>query len=109
MTIEADIKELGSWVARTRIQNQITQAELANRCGVAKRTLERFEQGESIGLSTFLKILKELNLFQELKSLIPEKVEGPMSVLRGERKIKKRVRSKMEDPTKGKWVWGEDK
>ena len=49
---EAILTEMGARIARRRLDLQLTQAELAEQAGVAKRTLERIEAGASAQMSS---------------------------------------------------------
>jgi transcriptional regulator with XRE-family HTH domain len=52
-----DIRELGEAVRRVRRQQNMTQAELAERLGVGRGTIRRLEQGESVSAETALRAL----------------------------------------------------
>lgn len=55
--IRNEIKILSAQVKSLRLASNLTQKELIQRSGVAKRTLQRFENGESMSVETLLKIL----------------------------------------------------
>lgn len=42
-----EAKELGKFIAKTRKENQITQAELAKRLNVTDKVVSRWERGVS--------------------------------------------------------------
>jgi len=46
---DAILAEIGERVTRRRLDLQLTQADVAEQAGVAKRTLERIEAGASAG------------------------------------------------------------
>jgi HTH-type transcriptional regulator / antitoxin HipB len=54
-----DTREFGDAVRYTRGQRNITQAELAARLGVARRTISRLEHGEAVSVETALRALAE--------------------------------------------------
>ncbi len=119
MTPGAILEEVGDRLLQRRIERNLTQAELAKRAGVGKRTLERLEAGESTQLSTFIKILAELGLAGDFLGMIPEAVPGPMEELKAKgAKPRRRVRhskkpkeeflpGRMYDAPGG-WTWGDD-
>ena len=43
---QAILQELGARIANTRLERNLTQADLAKEAGVSKRTVERLESGE---------------------------------------------------------------
>ena len=121
MTSAAILDEIGERLMRRRVERDMTQAELAKRAGVGKRTLERLEAGESTQLGTFIKILKELGLVEEFLGAIPEAVPGPMEMLKANgAKPRTRVRHPKkkaitaeggilhEPEVKLAWTWGDD-
>jgi transcriptional regulator with XRE-family HTH domain len=58
MTDDAILAEIGNRIARYRIDQQVTQADLAEQAGVSKRTVERVEAGASVQFSTVIRILR---------------------------------------------------
>ena len=50
MTEDEALRESGRRLAQIRLSRNLTQAELAQRAGVSKRTLERLEMGRLRGL-----------------------------------------------------------
>jgi len=53
---EAILSELGERLSRSRLDLQLTQAEVAEQAGIAKRTLERMEAGHSSQLSSLIRV-----------------------------------------------------
>ena len=59
-----------------RLEQNLSQEELANRAGIATRTYRRFEQEGSISLDRFVAIIHSLNRIAELESILkPTPVE----------------------------------
>ena len=75
MTDTAILAILGKRVERHRIEAGLTQAELAERAGIGKRTLERLEAGRGTELVTLLRVLRILNSLEGLERLLPEHYE----------------------------------
>jgi len=61
---EAILKEIGIRLTQQRIQAKLTQAALAEKAGVSKRTVERIEAGNSIQLSTMIQVLRVFGLLE---------------------------------------------
>ena len=106
------LETIGLRLAQRRIERNLTQAELAKQAGIGKRTLERLEGGGSTQLSNFLRVLRVLELLEEVIDAIPEDRPSPMELLRAKGKERQRVRHKKgergvlrEEPTP--WTWGE--
>lgn len=63
---------LGNRVRDKRLQENITQQELADFCGVSRRTISLFEKGNGVNLLSFVRILRKFDLDTSLVELIPE-------------------------------------
>lgn len=100
------LTELGLRIVRRRIDLKLTQAELAERSGVAKRTLERIEAGASAQMLNLIRIFRVLNLLPNLDRMIPEAMPGPMELLRSKGKVRQRAAKSRKKQVSGKaWTW----
>lgn len=72
----------------------LTQAQVADRAGISRATLARFEQGDGgIGLESLLRILRALGILENLtKALDP--YESDIGRLRSGEELPQRVRPK---------------
>jgi transcriptional regulator with XRE-family HTH domain len=70
------IRELGRRLARRRIHAGLSQAELALRAGIAKRSIERLESGRPTELRSVLRALRALGCLGGIDGLVPS-VAGP--------------------------------
>lgn len=106
----AILAEIGLRVARRRIEQGLTQADLAEQAGIGKRTLERLESGESVQLNNFLQVLRVLQLLDGLESLLPEPGPRPMELLKHHGKQRKRAsaRKRIPDVSGQPWRWGDE-
>jgi len=110
LTDDAILSELGARLTRHRIWLQMTQAELANQAGISKRTVERFESGNSTQMSTLIRIFRVLDLMENLDRLIPESSPKPMDLLKQKRKTRVRAsKARRKKTNKKSWTWKEDK
>ena len=97
-TPDAVITELGIRIAQQRITLGLTQADAAKQAGIGKRTIERIETGADIQLSTLIRLLRVLELTENLNQLIPAVTESPMERLKRQIKPRKRVTKKHLKP-----------
>lgn len=98
---------LGERVERQRIEAGLTQAELAERAGIGKRTLERVEAGHGAELVTLIRILRSLNALEGFERLLPELPPSPIEQLKLRGKQRKRVsHSRGRNPPTKPWTWG---
>lgn len=107
---EATLRELGNRIARYRLNRNLTQSALAEEAGISKRTIIRVEHGHSTQTSNLIRVLRALNLLQNLEALIPQPVASPVQQVRMQGKMRQRASSK---PAKAKnkepWSWEEER
>lgn len=84
--------ELGERFRNYRIALGLSQKEVAESCGTTNMTVSRFESGKagSIRLTTFLGLLRTLQLLENAYVTIPDLPESPSEVLKRQAKQRKR-------------------
>lgn len=109
LTEEAILREMGERLAHARLEHDLTQADLAEKAGVSKRTIERLESGEvATQLSGFLRVCRALGLLERFETLLPEAAPGPMARLKQRGRRRQRAGRKRRTPAvPQKWTWGE--
>ncbi len=110
-TLEDDaiLAEIGERVARHRLDLQLTQADVAEQAGVAKRTVERIEAGASAQISSIIRILRVLDLLPGLDRMIPEAGPKPMDLLKRKGKVRQRASSnRRPDRSDKPWTWDDE-
>ena len=108
LTDNAVLAELGSRITSRRIELRLTQADVAEQAGIAKRTLERMEAGQTSQLSTLVRVLRVLDAASGLDGLIPESGPRPMDLIKRKGKVRQRVSRPKTAKKSGKpWRWGE--
>ena len=112
LTDSSILKEIGERINKRRLELNLTQEQLAHEAGISKRTLERLEDGFSIHLSNFLRLLRKLRLLNRIETLIPETKPKPMELLKNKGKERKRAYSKKSKEKLSAqtepWEWGDD-
>jgi transcriptional regulator with XRE-family HTH domain len=116
MTDAAVLAELGSRLERHRLERNWTQAELAAEAGVGQATVQRAERGESVQMTSMIKLLRALELLAGLDLAIPESIDLPIARLereqRGRRRRARGRRGRRGGPPAGDsgepWRWGEE-
>jgi putative transcriptional regulator len=104
----AILKELGQRLRRTRLNRNMTQADLANRAGIGRRTLQKTENGEVTTLETMVAILRGLDLLAQLDQFLPEPPPSPIQLAQLQGRTRQRATGthKPEQPSSD-WTWGE--
>jgi len=108
---EAILSELGGRLARVRLEQNLTQAQLAEQAGVSKRTVERLESGSvATQLSGFIRVCRVLEIIERFDMLVPEPVPSPVEQLKlGGRKRRRASSTKAVKPSSKKWQWGDER
>ena len=97
--------ELSERLKQYRIDYQMKRTDLAEKAMVSVGTIARFENGQDISLSSLVKILKALDLGNNLDLLIPDPTERPSFYAENAPKKKRAGRSKT---VKNDWKWGDE-
>jgi putative transcriptional regulator len=106
---DAVLREIGNRITRYRLNQDKTQAALAQEAGVSHRTMIRAEHGHSVQASSLIRILRALQLVENLDALIPEPAVSPVQQLKMQGKQRQRASSKSERPQKeNTWSWGDE-
>jgi transcriptional regulator with XRE-family HTH domain len=114
MTDTAVLAELGRRLERHRLERNWTQAVLAAEAGVGQATVQRAERGESVQMTSMIKLLRALGLLGALDVAIPESIDLPIAQLeRDQRKRRRRASGrgrgrKRAEPDEQPWRWGEE-
>ncbi|MCP4983353.1 MAG: helix-turn-helix transcriptional regulator [Gammaproteobacteria bacterium] len=105
----AVLKEIGNRIAQYRLNQNKTQAALAQEAGISNRTMTRVEHGHSVQASSLVRILRALKLTGNIDRLIPEPVVSPVQQFKMRGKQRKRASSEAAKPDKeSTWTWGDE-
>ena len=90
------VAEIASRLRNLRLndpERQMSQQQLADRAGVSKSTVARFEQKGEISLMPLIAILRAMKLLSNINQLVPENVAlSPMQISKMKSKNTKRQR-----------------
>ncbi|HEY8768133.1 MAG TPA: helix-turn-helix domain-containing protein [Dehalococcoidia bacterium] len=108
---EAVLAELGRRLARTRLERNLTQAELGEEAGVGLATVQRLEDGQAARLNSLIRVLRVLSLLEALELLIPEPTPSPIERLKLQGKQRQRAAHPRSEDTPSSepkpWSWGD--
>ena len=89
----ADVaKELAQRVKQRRLEQQLTQAELAKKADLPLSTYRRFEQTAQISLEGLLNVAFALGLLEDVNQLFTNKTWSSIDDMLQQTKTKQRVR-----------------
>lgn len=110
LTDKAIIKELGLRIENARLQRNLTQDEFATLADISRPTLQRLEAGASAQMTTFVRVLRALDLLPGLDLVAPAIQPSPIEQLdiRGGRR-RRASRAQPVVPAKTGFKWGDEK
>lgn len=108
LTSQAILAQLAERVKKYRIDMNLSQAEFSQKAGVSLRSITNFESGSDVKFSNFIKILKALELADNLEVLVPDVSKRPSTFLVTE-KQKQGVRKSGKKQENNAFSWGDEK
>ena len=85
------LQKLGEGVRRERLVMNWTQAALAERAGVGKRTVQNAERGEGMSVGTLVALMRALGIAERLALLFPEPELSPVRLAKLKRRDRQRA------------------
>ncbi|KLO28218.1 helix-turn-helix domain-containing protein [Mycobacterium haemophilum] len=107
-SIEDQLRDLGTRIARIRLGRNLTQASLAKEAGASVRSIKRLEAGENTSLDTLIRVLAALNLSDRLSSALPNPDVRPVERVKREGHERQRARERKTVPKATDWAWGDE-
>ncbi len=103
------LREIGERIAKHRLNRNLTQGDLSKKAGVSKRTIQRVEHGNSVQMTNMIRILRVLELVENVEILVPRPLVSPIQKLKRKGKRRKRASSvKSQAKEKSQWSWGDE-
>lgn len=106
LTSKAILSNLAGRVKNYRLDMNLSQTEFAKKAGISVRSIINFESGLDVKLSNFIKILKALELSDNLEVLVPDVSKRPSSYIK--EKQKQRVRKVSDKKVDYGFKWGDE-
>ncbi|HLP28287.1 MAG TPA: helix-turn-helix transcriptional regulator [Candidatus Didemnitutus sp.] len=102
MSDDALAELIGQFIRHHRLEQNTTQDEVAAAAGISRSTLSLLERGESVTLSTLIRVLRVLNQLQLMESFVVRQQVSPLALAKAEREQRSRAR-KPNAPSSSKW------
>ena len=103
---------IGQRLKEQRLQRNLNQTELAERAGLARRTITSIENGKGCTLGTLIRIVRALDLEHLLHDLIAPLPPSPLAIREAQRRAEptRKHASKPRQPpsSPGTWTWGDE-
>ncbi len=71
MTDDEILSEVGEKVRQRRLTQNITHEDLARHAGVSRSSVHKIENGQSVAMSVFIKVMRSLFLLDSFRHFIP--------------------------------------
>lgn len=99
----AIVSRIAEYIRQIRLDQNLTQAELAYNSGVSRLTISQFELGKkSISLLTLIQILRGLNRLDVLEAFIYSRPISPLVLAQMEQQYRKRASKPRQNPDENK-------
>jgi putative transcriptional regulator len=105
MSDTAALEVLGQRIARYRLNRNMTQAALAREAGISLPTVQRLEGGHSTQATNLIRVLRALQLLDNLDSLVPEPAISPLQQARMQGRTRQRASSPRSHKPASPWTW----
>ncbi len=98
--------KIGEYIRYQRLQQNKTQAKVAEDAGISRSTLSLLEHGEAGAIGTLIQVLRALDLLDILSIFSIKKELSPMAIAKAQEKERQRASSSniAEEPDSD-WEW----
>lgn len=87
----AILREIGEFIKSKRIENNLTQYEVADKAAISRSTLSLAERGENIAMLNLLKILRVLDALYVFEQFRIQPQISPLQLAKEDEKRRKRA------------------
>ena len=94
MSDNAIVQQIGAFVKHHRMEQNKTQAILANAAGISRSTLSLLERGETVTLATLIRVLRILDVLYILDAFVVHQTISPLLLAKIEKDKRKRASGK---------------
>lgn len=101
----AILKQIGQFIKKTRLAQNITQEELMTMSGLNRSTISKAEKGDSITLKNLIQLLRSLDSLHVLNTFQVSDGISPLEYAKLKKKNKQRVRKKKKQDDKDDLGW----
>ncbi len=100
MSDDAIIHLIGDFVKQNRLEQNITQQELAEKAGINRTTLWELESGNRVNLITLIQVLRILNKLHVFEAFHLTQKISPIKLAQLEMKKRQRAQKRKSDKKK---------
>ncbi|MFA5651449.1 MAG: helix-turn-helix transcriptional regulator [Proteiniphilum sp.] len=85
------LKQIGEFVRHHRMEQNKTQAMLAEDAGISRSTLSLLERGDTVTVATLIRVLRVLDQLHIMDIFVVTRRQSPLALAQAERKKRQRV------------------
>lgn len=102
-------QELGRRLKARRLEMNLSQTEVAERCGLSRRTITAIEHGEGSTLATLIALLRGLEALDTLESFLPDPGPSPLALAKLQDDVRKYASKPRKTPPATSWKWADER
>jgi len=99
------LKQIGDFIKKRRVEQNLSQEDVAERAAMSRSTLSLAERGENLTLGNLLKILRILDALYVLEGFKVVDQISPLQLAKEEEKKRKRAYRKNSPQNKNNTAW----
>ncbi len=92
-------KNIGNFVRHHRMEQNKTQDSVSNEAGISRSTLSLLEKGETVTLTTLIRVLRVLDQLHMMDSFSVHQIVSPLALAKLEKSKRRRARTKTGETT----------
>ena len=96
MSDRALSRHIGAFVRHHRLEQNRTQDELATAAGISRSTLSLLERGETVTLSTVIRVLRVLDQLNVMSAFEIKETLSPLALAKLQKKKRRRAKTNNE-------------
>ncbi|MEO1011022.1 MAG: helix-turn-helix transcriptional regulator [Bacteroidota bacterium] len=101
---KAILEELTQRIRQRRLNMNLTQEQVAEKSGLHKQTIKKFESGKNASLLTLIQILRVFDALEGLDQFLPHPGISPVQLLKLKGKERKRASgANLDTKTESEW------
>lgn len=101
----AIMKEIGKFVKKQRIDQNLTQEEVAKMAAISRSTMSLLERGDNIALSNLIKVLRVLDALYIFDQFKVVHTISPILLAKENERRRKRASGSNKGSDKNFWKW----
>ena len=105
MSDKAILEAIGAFIKHHRLEQNISQSQLAEEAGINRSTLSDFENGRGSNITTLIQLLRILNLLHILQPFQVQQQLSPIQLAKIEQAKRQRAAKKKKAGNKLKTDW----